>query len=163
MRYFLASLSFYCLFVRCVTNDAKGGEKVVFILAAVASMISLTSVWGAKPLCKQQHSEQTTGWQTCKIPHAKLGFKWNPSLWSWHYGTRGSAPISAQERAKEQQFFLKKKEKFQINVFFISIIHISPKWRDDEGNLNHQTIGLSIIQIGGHHKMNGIRTDDQRA
>lgn len=67
-----------------------------------------------------------------------------------------------KKEQKNNNFFFKK-EKFQINVFFISIIRISPKWRDDEGNLNHQTIGLSIIQIGGHHKMDGIRTDDQRA
>lgn len=57
-----------------------------------------------------------------------------------------------------------KKEKFQIKVFFISIIHISPKWHDDyTGNLNRQTIELSIIQIGGHHKMDGMRINDRHA
>lgn len=69
--------------------------------------------------------------------------------------------LSAQEQKNNT---LKKKEKFQIKVFFISIIHISPKWHDDyTGNLNHQTIELSIIQIGGHHKMDGMRINDQHA
>lgn len=51
--------------------------RVCFILLAVAFMMS---VWGAKRLYRQRHSEESR-----KERHAELSFEWHPNLQPWHY------------------------------------------------------------------------------